>query len=245
MPIDWLTPAAALLTGLIGGVHCAAMCGGIADRLLGACPRRRLDWRRALEAESRPHRRLYAGWRAGRRPGLGIVRVARTGVDRAGIADAGRRWCWSSPRCACSTAIGRLMFLSRGTGSGHVVAAGRCSAGCCRPTAGPAPRGWACCGAGCLVASAPRCWPRPGCRPDACNGALTMAAFGLGTLPLMWPLTWSGARLGHGCRRGGWRVAIGSLIMAAGLLTLAAPWLMQVPALHRWLVLLGCVPAPI
>src|SRR5690606_41095939 len=30
---------------------------------------------------------------------------------------------------------------------------------------------------------------------DARNGALTMAAFGLGTLPLMVPLTWSGARV--------------------------------------------------
>ena len=71
-----------------------------------------------------------------------------------------------------------------------------------------------------------------------------MAAFGLGTLPLMWPLTWSGARLGQQLQRGGWRVALGSLVLAAGLVTLAAPWLVQVPALHRWLVLLGCAPAP-
>src|SRR5690606_33119260 len=30
MPIDLLTLTAALLTGLLGGVHCVAMCGGIA-----------------------------------------------------------------------------------------------------------------------------------------------------------------------------------------------------------------------
>ena len=30
MPIDWLTLGAALLAGLMGGVHCVAMCGGIA-----------------------------------------------------------------------------------------------------------------------------------------------------------------------------------------------------------------------
>ena len=32
------------------------------------------------------------------------------------------------------------------------------------------------------------------------------------------------------------------LVLAAGLLTIAAPWLMQVPALHGVLVALGCVP---
>ena len=78
---------------------------------------------------------------------------------------------------------------------------------------------------------------------DARNGALTMAAFGLGTLPLMVPLTWSGARLGQRLQRGGWRLALGSLVLVAGVVTLAAPWLVAVPALHRWLVLLGCVPA--
>ena len=30
MPVDLLVLGAALLTGLLGGVHCAAMCGGIA-----------------------------------------------------------------------------------------------------------------------------------------------------------------------------------------------------------------------
>ena len=32
MPIDWLTWGAAALAGLMGGVHCVAMCGGI-DRI--------------------------------------------------------------------------------------------------------------------------------------------------------------------------------------------------------------------
>ena len=30
MPIDWLTLGAAAIAGLLGGAHCAAMCGGIA-----------------------------------------------------------------------------------------------------------------------------------------------------------------------------------------------------------------------
>jgi hypothetical protein len=77
---------------------------------------------------------------------------------------------------------------------------------------------------------------------DARNGALTMAAFGLGTLPLMVSLTWSGARLGQRLQRGGWRIAIALLVLAAGLLTIASPWLMQAPALHGLLSALGCLP---
>jgi sulfite exporter TauE/SafE len=79
---------------------------------------------------------------------------------------------------------------------------------------------------------------------DARNGALTMAAFGLGTLPVMLPLTWSGARLKLWLQHGRWRIAAALLILTAGLLTIAAPWLMHVPALHDALAALGCTPAP-
>ncbi len=78
---------------------------------------------------------------------------------------------------------------------------------------------------------------------NAMNGALTMAAFGLGTLPLMLPLTWSGARLGQKLLRGRWRIAAALLVLLAGVVTLAAPWLMQHPAIHGVLAALGCLPA--
>ena len=61
----------------------------------------------------------------------------------------------------------------------------------------------------------------------------------------MLPLTWSGARFGQRLQRGGWRVASAMLVLVAGLLTLAAPWLMQVPALHGALAALGCRPLPL
>src|SRR5690606_5735366 len=77
---------------------------------------------------------------------------------------------------------------------------------------------------------------------DARNGALTMAAFGLGTLPMMLPLTWAGARLGQRLQRGGLRTAAGSLVLLAGVLTMLSPWLMQVPGLHGLLAALGCLP---
>ena len=51
MPVDLMVLGAALLTGLLGGVHCAAMCGGIAT---------------GLSAGSR-------GWWAALQPNLGRV----------------------------------------------------------------------------------------------------------------------------------------------------------------------------
>ena len=70
-----------------------------------------------------------------------------------------------------------------------------------------------------------------------------MAAFGLGTLPLMLPLTWSGARLGQRLLRGRWRVAAAVLVLLAGIVTIASPWLMRHPAIHGVLATLGCLPA--
>jgi sulfite exporter TauE/SafE len=79
---------------------------------------------------------------------------------------------------------------------------------------------------------------------NARDAALTMLAFGLGTLPMMVPLTWSGARMGRWLQRPAWRTSAAMLVLTAGLLTLAAPWLMQVPALHGVLSALGCRSLP-
>ena len=99
------------------------------------------------------------------------------------------------------------------------------------------PWGWLPCGLSLsLLAVA---WLQAG----ALAGALTMLAFGLGTLATLLPLTWTGARLVQRLQRCGARTWAGALVLSAGLLTLAAPWLMQVPALHGALRALGCVPA--
>jgi sulfite exporter TauE/SafE len=79
---------------------------------------------------------------------------------------------------------------------------------------------------------------------SAWHGALTMAAFGFGTLPVMLPLTWSGLRLGRRLQRGGWRAAAAALLLASGGLTLSAPWLVRVPAFHGVLTALGCQSLP-
>jgi hypothetical protein len=53
-------------------------------------------------------------------------------------------------------------------------------------------------------------------------------------------LTWAGARLGQRLLRGAVRNTAGLLVVGAGLLTLAAPWLMRLPAMHGVLAALGC-----
>jgi len=77
---------------------------------------------------------------------------------------------------------------------------------------------------------------------SARNGALTMLAFGLGTLPVMLPLTWSGQRISGILQRTPLRHFAAGLVLLMGGLTLAAPWLIQLPALHGALMALGCVP---
>ena len=63
-------------------------------------------------------------------------------------------------------------------------------------------------------------------------------------LPLMIPLTWSGTRAVRWLERPGLRWALGLLVLLAGLLTLAAPWLMHVPGMHGLLAALGCRSLP-
>jgi sulfite exporter TauE/SafE len=241
LPIDWITLGAAALSGLMGGVHCAAMCGGIAtgfSTLAG-----RSGWRQALEPNlGRVLGYCLAGAIAGS-VGHGIVRAANND------------WLALALRMAIGVVLvvaalrlldrrSRLGFLTRGGGTGlwqwlrplqrRLLPAS--SSG--RRVALGMIWGWMPCGlSGTLLAAA---W----LQADARNGVLTMAAFGLGTLPVMLPLTWSGARIGQRLQRGGWRTAAGALVLSAGLLTLSAPWLMRAPALSGLLAALGCLPLP-
>lgn len=240
MPIDWLTLGAALLAGLLGGAHCAAMCGGIATGFSAMSARG--GWLSALESNlGRVGGYVVAGALAGG-IGHGIVRVAR--LD----------WLMFGLRMLVGLVLvvvalrlldrrGRLGFLPRpGAGAWPLL----------RPLQRrllPADTslrriglgvlwGWLPCGLSTSLLAA--AW----LQASALNGALTMAAFGLGTLPVMLPLTWSGARLGRWLQQPGRRTAVASIVLLAGLLTLASPWLMGVPALHAALTALGCRPLP-
>ncbi len=242
MLIDWLVIGAALLSGLLGGVHCAAMCGAIATSLSfgqkAASPA--AQWLQALQPNlGRVFGYTLAGAIVGGF-GHGLVALAQM----------------PTLMLAMRIAIGLLMIvvairLLDPRGRFNPLA---------RPAAAlwqrlqPLQRallpadtafkrigvgllwGWLPCGlSATLLATA---W----LQASAFNGALTMLAFGLGTLPVMLPLTWSGARLGQRLQRGGLRAAAGVFVLLAGAVTIAAPWLMQVPALHGVLSALGCRP---
>jgi sulfite exporter TauE/SafE len=239
MPIDWLVIAGALLSGLLGGAHCAAMCGGIAT---GLSVQQRGGWWVALQPNlGRVGGYTFAGAIVGgighglldlaRIPeltlalrasaGLVLILAALRLLDRHGHlsflgAPAGRLWQWLRPL------QGRLLPAN--------TAARRMALGLLW--------GWMPCALSTTLLAA--AW----LQASAIHGALTMAAFGIGTLPVMLPLTWAGARLGQRLQRGGWRMAMGLCVMLAGLLTLAAPLLMQAPVVHGVLSALGCRSLP-
>lgn len=236
--INGLALSAVLLTGLLGSVHCAAMCGGIATGLSMGAARQGLAaaWQLNL---GRVGGYVLAGalvgglgdgllrlfeWSAlaiGMRVLVGAVLVvmALRLLDRQGrlgfLARPGARvWRWLQP-------------LHRRVLPANTVP---------RRLAAGALWGWLPCGLSSTVLAA--AW----LQADARAGALTMAVFGLGTLPVMLPLTWSGARVGRWLQRPGFRRGAAMFVLGAGVLTLSAPWLMHVPALQGWLGMLGCGP---
>lgn len=238
MTLDSLTLGAALLSGLLGGAHCAAMCGGIATGFSARAPQ--AGWAGAVQLNlGRVGGYVLAGALVGGL-GDGVLRV----FEISGLAVAMR------VAVGAVLVIAGLRLLDR---SGRFNVLSRPGARIWRalqPALRPllpattAPRrlaagllwGWLPCGLSTTLLAA--AWMQA----NALHGALTMAAFGLGTLPVMLPLTWSGARMGRWLQRPGIRHGAGGLVIAAGLLTMAAPWLMQVPALHSALGALGCGP---
>ena len=236
MPIDWLVLFGAFASGLLGTVHCVAMCGGIATGLSRG--KQDTAWMAALPNLGRVLGYALGGAIVGgfgggllalaHDPGVGIAMRAAVGIvlvvaglrllDRGGRlprfagGPGARLWHWLAPLRAkvwpADTAPKRLAL-------GMLW-------------------GWMPCGLSTTLLAA--AW----LQASAWHGALTMAAFGIGTLPVMVPLTWAGMRIGRHLQRGGLRVAAGTLVIGAGLLTLAGPWLMQVPALHGVLSALGC-----
>jgi hypothetical protein len=236
MTPDWLLLGAALTTGLMGGAHCAAMCGGIATGFSALAPRAGL----ALALQSNLGRvggYVIAGALAGGL-GNGIVRAAQLdGLALALRIAVGAVLIFAALRLL--GIHGRLGFLPRpgaalwqrlrplqrrllpANSAGKRIALGVLW-------------GWLPCGLSTTLLIA--AW----LQADAAQGALTMAAFGLGTLPVMLPLTWSGARIGRWLQRPRLRALAGTLVLAAGVMTLAAPWLMSHPQLHAALRALGC-----
>jgi uncharacterized protein len=237
MMIDWLSIGAALTAGLLGSLHCAAMCGGIAaSASLGT--RRESALAAALRVNiARVASYSIAGAIAGGIGG-GIVQMARIDALQLGM-----RMAVGAVLIVVALRLldrrGRLGFL-RGPGS----QVWRWLAPLQRrllPATTPARQlglgmlwGWLPCGlSGTLLFAA---W----FSASALQGSMIMAAFGAGTLLTMVPLSWSGTRLLSGLDRPGARGVAGGVVMLAGVLTLTAPWLAQIPAMHGLLQALGC-----
>ncbi len=240
MPIDWLTIGAALLSGLLGGAHCAAMCGGIATGFSALAVRGRLA--SAIEAN------------LGRVGGYVVAGAIAGGIGH-GIVDVARlQWLALGLRMLVGVVlvVVALRLLDRRNRLGFIARPGVRAWRLLRPLQQrllPADTrakrigmgmlwGWLPCGLSTTLLVA--AW----LQATAINGALTMAAFGLGTLPVMLPLTWSGARLGRWLQQPGRRMTVATIVLFAGLVTVSAPWLMKVPALHGALGALGCMSVP-
>ena len=71
---------------------------------------------------------------------------------------------------------------------------------------------------------------------SAVAGAMTMAAFGLGTAPALLIAGFGAQRLTGWAARSGTRRVAGSVLLISALVTLSGPWLMHaMPGLHQWL----------
>ncbi|MCX7556263.1 sulfite exporter TauE/SafE family protein [Xanthomonadaceae bacterium JHOS43] len=237
MSIDLIALGAALLAGLVGSVHCVAMCGGIATGFAPYGGDAKAAWRVALTTNlGRVAGYALAGAIVG---GFGHGLVALFRIEHlmfglralAGVVlilvalkmlGATRRFdvfaragdaLWAKLRPLQSRLLPANTFPRR-FGLGMLW-------------------GWLPCGLSSTMLAAAWLQATPH------GGAALMAAFGLGTLPTMLPLSYSGARW---LARPGQRRMAGGLMLAAGFVTLAAPWLMHVPALHDALAALGCLP---
>ncbi|GAB2509013.1 sulfite exporter TauE/SafE family protein [Pseudoxanthomonas sangjuensis] len=240
MPVDGLVLLAALAAGTLGSAHCAAMCGGIATGFSAASASR--GWLPALQVNlGRVAGYVAAGALAGGIGG-GLLKVLRI------------EWLALGLRMATGgvLVLVALRLFDRGGRFDFLARPGAKLWSKLQPLQRallPADQGWRRFALGMLWGWLPcglslslltAAWLQGNAR----DAALTMAAFGLGTLPVMLPLTWSGARLSGWLHRPGWRRAAAGVVLLAGLLTLSAPWLMRVPALHGALSALGCGSLP-
>lgn len=235
MPVDLLTLGAALLTGLLGGVHCLAMCGGIAVGLSAQVPRAGLGTAFALNG-GRVAGYTLAGAIAGGFGG-GLLALARAEGLATGLRVAlgavlvlvALRLLWPARFGFVSGAGARAWAWLRPLQARVVPASGSL-----RPWVLGGFWGWLPCGLSTTVLAA--AW----LEASALHGALLMLAFGLGTWATMVPVTWSGARLGGLLAKRGARIAAAAVVAAAGAVTMVAPWLAGRPEAHAVLAALGC-----
>jgi uncharacterized protein len=225
-----LTMAAALAAGLAGSGHCAAMCGGIAAAVGASFPRgRSLRFGAALAFNGA---RLVSYGLVG-----GLLAAALGGLAAPSplpLVAQGLRILASLVLAALALRLlaGRDLLGAERLGQLFWARLRPAFGGATRlpPSLRPAALGllWGFMPCG-LVYSVLLVAAASG---DALNGALTMLAFGAGTLPALIGVTLGGATLGQRLRRPALRRAAGGLVLLAAVWTLVAALLHPPGAAH-------------
>lgn len=229
-----LTLGAALLLGLAASGHCIVMCGGISAALGIAT---------AKDANGRPQPWLLIGYQLGRVASYTLAGLLLGGVfgGLLGLLDGENLRRGLRILAALALLLGALVAFGRlrepGFGIGRRLWRYIAPLGRRLLPVKTLPRavgfgmvwGFMPCGfvyTVLLIATL---------QLDATRSALTMTAFGLGTLPAMSLAAFGAQRFaGFSARPAARRVAGSALLMSAAL-TLAGPWLPAAAWLHTWL----------
>lgn len=241
--MNWPALSAAWLAGLFGSVHCLAMCGGIAVALAAAPNGGKSAWSAWTQAAQLNVSRVFGYALAGALVGLigasflhvfeaqTWTRYLRLAVGAVMIVvalrllDLGGRWRWlSAPGQWVWAILSRLQqalqFLPlrlRLSVSGVL---------------------WSFLPCGLSSTLLLAAW----FEADVWRGALLMAVFGLGTLPAMVLVSYSGQRSIQWLQKPLARRVAAAWIGLVGVLSLTAPWLAGLhPALPGTLAAMGCV----
>lgn len=230
-----LTFGAAALLGLAASGHCLVMCGGISTALGLAT---------AKDANGRARPTLLMGYQLGRIASYSLAGLLFAGILGGLVAlldiEAVRRTLRALS--ALALLLGAFVAFGRVRDPGYrlglrlwprLAPLGRRLlpvANLPRAFAFGMVWGWMPCGfvyTVLLIATL---------QLDAMRGAMTMAAFGLGTAPALLITAFSAQRMVSFAARPGTRHVAGSVLLISALLTLAGPWLVHMlPGLNGWL----------
>jgi sulfite exporter TauE/SafE len=230
-----LTLGAAFLLGLAASGHCLVMCGGISAAL---------GMSTAKDARGRTRPALLLTYQLGRICSYAIAGLLFAGIFGGLVSlldiDSVRRTLRAMS--ALALLLGALVAFGRlrdpGLGIGRWVWPKLAPLGRRLLPVKTLPRalafgmvwGWMPCGfvySMLLIATL---------QLDAAQGALTMAAFGLGTAPALFIAAFGAERLKGLASGQAARHLAGSVLVISATLTFAGPWLEQsMPGLHAWL----------
>ena len=230
-----LTFGAALLLGLAASGHCLAMCGGI-TAALGVATARGVD--------GRPRLPLLICYQLGRIVSYSLAGLLFAGMlggliallDIESVRRTLRALSALALLLAAFVAFGRVRDPGLRIGHGlwrRLAPLGRRLlpiASVPRAFAFGMVWGWMPCGfvyTVLLIATL---------QQSAVDGAMTMAAFGLGTAPALLVAGFGAHRLAGWTARPATRRVAGSVLLISALVTLSGPWLMHaIPGLHHWM----------